>query len=89
MMREMAPLEARLQRDARLTMLGRLTGALSHEIRNPLSTLSLYADILDEELHRPTPNHRAQLEEAVQSIKTAIARRNELVQDSLSLARLS
>jgi two-component system, NtrC family, sensor histidine kinase HydH len=88
-MREMALLEARLRRDARLIMLGRLAGALAHEIRNPLNTIFLQVDILDEELRQPTPDHRAQLEQSVQTLKIEITRLKALIQDYLSLARLS
>jgi PAS domain S-box-containing protein len=87
--RAVAPLEARLRREAQLSMLGRLAGALAHELRNPLNTVFLHVDILDEELRQPTPEHRTQLEASVQTIKTEIGRLNELVQDYLSLARLS
>ena len=88
-MREVALLEARLRRDARLIMLGRLAGALAHEIRNPLNALFLQVDILDEELRQPTPDHRVQLEQSVQALKTEITRLKALIQDYLSLARLS
>lgn len=88
-MREIAPLQAHLRRDARLTLLGRLAGSLSHEIRNPLNAVFLHVDILDEELRQPTPAHRAQLEASLHTIKTELARLQELVHDYLSLARLA
>jgi signal transduction histidine kinase len=88
-MREVALLEARFRRDARLIMLGRLAGALAHEIRNPLNAVFLQVDILDEELRQPTPDHRVQLEQSVQTLKTEITRLKALIQDYLSLARLS
>jgi PAS domain S-box-containing protein len=52
--REVALLEARLRRDAQLTMLRRLAGALAHKIRNPLNTVFLQVDMLDEELRQPS-----------------------------------
>jgi PAS domain S-box-containing protein len=88
-MREVALLEARLRRDARLIMLGRLAGTLAHEIRNPLNAVFLQVDILDEELRQPTPDHRVQLEQSVQTLKTEITRLKALIQDYLSLSRLS
>jgi PAS domain S-box-containing protein len=88
-MREVASLEEGLRRDARLTLLGRLAGVLSHEIRNPLNAIFLHTDILDEELRQPTPDHRTQVAHSMQAIKTELARLQELVQDYLSLARLS
>jgi PAS domain S-box-containing protein len=87
--RELKPLQERLRRDEHLQMLGRLAGALSHEIRNPLNAIFLYADILEEELRQPTSNHHNQIVEAVTEIKAEISRLDDLVQDYLSLARLS
>jgi two-component system sensor histidine kinase HydH len=87
--RQLKPLQERLRHDEHLQMLGRLAGALSHEIRNPLNAIFLYADILEEELRQPTSNHHNQIVEAVTEIKAEISRLDDLVQDYLSLARLS
>jgi signal transduction histidine kinase len=70
-------------------MLGRLAGALSHEIRNPLNAIFLHVDILEEELHQPSPDSPAQLAASLADIKTELNRLSDLVQDYLSLARLS
>jgi signal transduction histidine kinase len=70
-------------------MLGRLAGSLSHEIRNPLNAIFLHVDILEEELQQPSSDHRALIAESLAEIKAEIARLDELVQDYLSLARLS
>ena len=87
--RELAPFQERLQRDDHLHMLGRLASSLSHEIRNPLNAIFLHADILEEELQQPTPDSSTQMAESLAEIKTEIARLDDLVQDYLSLARLS
>jgi PAS domain S-box-containing protein len=83
--RELQPLQERLRRDEHLQMLGRLASALSHEIRNPLNAIFLHADILEEELSNPPE----QIVESLGEIKTEIGRLDDLVQDYLSLARLS
>ena len=87
--RELAPLQERLRRDENLHMLGRLASSLSHEIRNPLSSIFLHVDILEEELHQPTSDSHTQMEESLTAIKAEIARLGDLVEDYLALARLT
>lgn len=87
--RALKPIQERLRRDEHLQMLGRLASALSHEIRNPLNAIYLHADILEEELRQPTSNPGDQIIESLAEIKTEISRLDDLVQDYLSLARLS
>jgi PAS domain S-box-containing protein len=87
--RELEPLQKRLRREEHLQMLGRLASALAHELRNPLSAIALHADILDEELRQPTANHHDQMAECLTEIKAELSRLDDLVQDYLSLARLS
>jgi len=47
-------LEARARSAERLAELGRLTGGLAHEIKNPLSTVGLNVQLLKEDLHELT-----------------------------------
>jgi signal transduction histidine kinase len=69
--------------------LGRLAAGVSHEIRNPLGVISLYVDILEEELQQLPPEHQAQLMPALSEINANLARLDDLVQNYLSLARVS
>jgi two-component system, NtrC family, sensor histidine kinase HydH len=87
--RTLEPIQDSLRRDEHLHMLGRLASSLSHEIRNPLNAIFLHVDILEEELQQPSPDHRALVAESLTEIKAEISRLDELVQDYLSLARLS
>jgi signal transduction histidine kinase len=87
--RELAPLQERLRRDENLQMLGRLASSLSHEIRNPLSSIFLHVDILEEELRQPTADSYTQMEESLAAIKAEISRLGDLVEDYLALARLT
>jgi signal transduction histidine kinase len=87
--RELAPIQERLRRDEHLAMLGRLASSLSHEIRNPLNAIFLHTDILEEEWRQPTPESHNQVRQSLATIKTEIARIDDLVQQYLSLARLS
>jgi signal transduction histidine kinase len=87
--RQLEPIQERLRRDEHLAMLGRLASALSHEIRNPLNAIFLHVDVLEEELHQPSLDSPAQLAASLADIKTELNRLSDLVQDYLSLARLS
>jgi PAS domain S-box-containing protein len=87
--RELAPIQEHLRRDEHLALLGRLASSLSHEIRNPLNAIFLHTDILEEEWRQPTPGSDAQVKQSLTTIKAEITRIDDLVQQYLSLARLS
>lgn len=70
-------MEAELVREERLAAVGRLTAALAHEIRNPLTSLSGAVQLLAEE--RPDPLHDIILRE--------VRRINGLVEELLDQAR--
>lgn len=91
-MRDLSDLEMlqnRLLQSERLNILGRLAGAVSHEIRNPLAAIFLHADVLDDELKHPTGGDREQIFRSLEAIKEEVSRLHDLVQQYLSLARLS
>lgn len=86
---EMEALHHQLLQSERLGMLGRLAGAVSHEIRNPLTAIFLQTDILEDELREPNGGNRHQVLRSLHVIKEEVTRLHELVQQYLSLARLS
>jgi signal transduction histidine kinase len=71
-----------------LAVLGQLAGPLTHELHNPLNAIFLHLDVLEEELHRPTPQYHAQMAESLAEIKAEVNRLHNLIQDYLLLARL-
>ena len=83
----------RLEREAaraqHFALLGRLAAGVSHEIRNPLGIVMLYVGLLEEELRQPSPESAAEIAQALTEIKTNLARLDDLVQDYLSLVRVS
>jgi two-component system sensor kinase FixL len=82
-------LEATVRRAEQLMLVGRLAAGVSHELRDPLNTIFLHADILAEEVRQPSPDSQAQIAASVADIKTEIIRLSDLIQDYLSLARLA
>ena len=87
--RPVAPVQAWQHRAARARVLGRLAGPLSHEMRNPLNAIFLHTDIVEEEVRQPTPADRTQVMRSLATIKAEGSRLQALLQDYLSLARLS
>lgn len=81
--------EGALQRAERLALLGKLAAGMSHELRNPLNTIFLHTDILEEEVGQLVPASQDGVAESVAAIKAEVGRLQELVQDYLSLARLA
>jgi signal transduction histidine kinase len=88
-MAEQQRLEYEAQRVQHFALLGRLAAGVSHEIRNPLATVFLQVDLLTEELSAPSPDSPAVVAEALSDIKTNLARLDDLVQDYLTLARVT
>jgi two-component system sensor histidine kinase HydH len=62
---------------------------VSHEIRNPLSAITLHVELLQEELRQPSPNSAEVMAQSFTEITTQLGRLHDLVQDYLSLARMA
>src|SRR5205823_3817041 len=58
-------------------------------IRNPLGAVFLHVDLLEEELHAPSPDSAVIVAETLAEIKTNLTRLDHLVQDYLTLARVT
>ena len=86
--RRVRALEARARSAERLAELGTLTGGLAHEIKNPLSTLGLNVQLLQEDLHELTdalPGDGAIAEKAGRLDRrlSALARETQRLRDIL------
>ena len=69
-----------LESAARLTMLSRLAGALAHEFRNPLTTIFLHADILEDALRRLESSQGPQLLHFLHVMREEVGRIDDLIQ---------
>src|SRR5262245_15801668 len=77
-----------LESTAYLTMLSRLAGSLAHAIRNPLTTIFLHADILEDALRQFESGQRPQLLRFLQVMREEVGRVDDLIQQYFGLARL-
>lgn len=71
------------------TLLGEIAARMAHDIRNPLNAIFLHADVVEEELRRPTYDSQAQMAASVADIRMEVTRLYDLMQDYLALARLA
>jgi PAS domain S-box-containing protein len=79
----------RLQDHERLHILSQLAGTVSHEIHNPLTTILLHTDMLEEDLRQLQGESHEQLLRSLEVIKEEVTRMHDLTEQYLLLARLS
>ncbi|HIG10391.1 MAG: ATP-binding protein [bacterium] len=82
------------ERPDRGVLLTRLAGGLAHEIKNPLSTMSINLSLLEEEFTRGQSDQRAELSarekrcmKRVATLQREIARLEDILEDFLIYAR--
>jgi signal transduction histidine kinase len=79
--------EEKLQLAERQHALGRLSSALAHEIRNPLTSISLTLDHVRGRLGPDDAARRAEFDGLMATLKSEVGRLNRLVDDFLSFGR--
>lgn len=85
---ERQDLLAYLQQPVHLLLLSHLAGRLSHEMRNPLTTIFLHVDILGEALQQGSQAQAAHLLPFVHTLRQEAQRLETLIQPFLWLLRL-
>jgi two-component system, NtrC family, sensor kinase len=75
--------EQRLIRSERLAAIGRMAAHIAHEVRNPLSSIGLNAELLEEELQQKPDGAKL-----CRAIQHEVDRLNALTQEYLRFARL-
>lgn len=76
-------LEASIRQAERLAALGTLAAGMAHEIRNPLSSIKTFVQLLPQKLEKP-----GFLEKFQRTVPRELNRINDLVEDLLDLARV-
>ena len=82
--RELAEANAQLHRSRELASLGEMAAGIAHEIRNPLASIQLYAEVLAEDLAE-----LPQQAELCGKIDRSVRRMDVIVRDVLQFARES
>jgi two-component system, sporulation sensor kinase E len=72
----------------RLLLLAQLASAISHDLHNPLNTISLHLDVLDEELRQPGEGNRDQLLDSLAVLQRGVTCLDDVMQEFLALVRL-
>ncbi|PWB46188.1 MAG: hypothetical protein C3F12_09070 [Candidatus Methylomirabilota bacterium] len=80
--------QRRLLHSERLAMVGKLAAKVAHEVRNPLSSISLNLELLEDEIAAGSAPPADQAKGLVSSIKVEIERLTEVTESYLRLARL-
>ena len=85
---EIRHIRSRLLETEKLGAMAKIAGSVAHEIRNPLNSLFLNADILEEEL-RDSGGIDASTKEVLGVMREEIERLNEIIKNYLSLSKLA
>ncbi|HMB96140.1 MAG TPA: ATP-binding protein [Tepidisphaeraceae bacterium] len=83
--RRLMLLERRTRQAERLAELGTLTGGLAHEIKNPLSTVQLNLQLLQEDLSPSDPAY-ARIVNRLSTVRNETSRLREILDDFLRYA---
>lgn len=85
MVAAIAQANAELLQAERLATIGKMAAKVTHEIRNPLSSIGLNIELLEEEL--ASPSDAAESKQLLRAIKKEVERLSELSGQYLRLAR--
>ncbi len=80
--------EQALIRSERLAAVGKIAAQITHEVRNPLSSIGLNAELLEEELSALPAGKREEMQALAQAIVKEVDRLAEITEQYLRFARL-
>ncbi len=77
-----------LVRTERLATAGKMAAMITHEVRNPLSSIGLNTELLEEELAALPPDRAPEAQSLCRAITTEVDRLTEITEEYLQLARM-
>jgi signal transduction histidine kinase len=80
--------QARLVQSERLATIGQMSAKVSHEVRNPLSSISLNVELLDDELASLPAERRVEAAHLVTAIRSQVDVLSTVTEEYLRFARL-
>jgi PAS domain S-box-containing protein len=86
--RKQKKMEERLLQSERFAAIGQMAAKVSHEIRNPLSSISLNSELLEDEIRAAGENVCSDAKSLLQSIMSEVDRLTKLTDEYLQFSRL-
>jgi len=86
--RDLQAAQHRLVQAERLAMIGQISAKVSHEVRNPLSSISLNAELLGDELRLLPPDRRDEAATILKAIRSQVDVLSVVTEEYLRFARL-
>jgi signal transduction histidine kinase len=85
---ELQAAQERLVRSERLAAIGQMSAKVSHEVRNPLGSISLNAELLEDEVRALPEDRRAEAAALVAAIRSQVDVLSAVTEEYLRFARL-
>ena len=85
---ELQAAQVRLVQSERLAAIGQMSAKVSHEVRNPLSSISLNAELLEDELQALPAKRRVEAANLVAAIRSQVDVLSAVTEEYLRFARL-
>lgn len=86
--RDLQAAQDRLVQSERLATIGQMSAKVSHEVRNPLSSISLNAELLEDEIALLAPERRAEAASLIAAIRSQVDVLSAVTEEYLRFARL-
>ena len=85
---ELQATQERLVQSERLATIGQMSAKVSHEVRNPLGSISLNAELLEDELQAMPEDRRAEAASLLAAIRSQVDVLSAVTEEYLRFARL-
>ncbi len=86
--RELVDKQQQLVQAEKLATVGKMAAKVAHEIRNPLGSISLNLELLEDEVRSPSPEARVEGQRLIGAIQGQVEALNAVVEEYLRFARL-